>query len=177
MDSNDNTQTVTGTPEEDDAIALAVEAQEKKREQEAEYDELLEQVSEESEADVDLIETQVDLWGYSVPIAVRRNGDLIDRLSWLQDQSKSLEDDPESGVSKVPEIMDTACQLLADAVDSEAWRAEHPDDQGWEKEAFYAVYREYGPDAIREGLEVVFSQVEEEVERRSGAADGFRKKP
>jgi len=170
MDSN----TTVGTPEEDDAIALAVEAQEKKREQEAEYDELLERVSEESEADVDLIETRVDLWGYQVPISVRRNGDLIDRLSWLQDQSKSLESDPEAGVSKVPEIMDEACQLLADAVDSEAWREEHPDDQGWDKQAFYTLYREYGPDVVREGLESVFGAVEREVERRSGQADGFR---
>jgi len=170
MESNNS-----DTPSKSEQAAAMLErTNDRYQDKQAEYDDLLERVSEESEADVDLIETQVDLWGYQVPISVRRNGELIDRLSWLQDQSKSLESDPESGVSKVPEIMDEACQLLADAVDSETWQEEHPDDQGWEKEAFYAVYREYGPDAVREGLEAVFGAVEREVERRSGNADGFR---
>jgi len=65
---------------------------------------------------------------------------------------------------RITEVADRASQLLADIVQ----------DSGLDKDAFYTAYRQEGIDELGSMIETVFEEIEREVERKQGAADGFR---
>ncbi len=59
------------------------------------------------------------------------------------------------------------CQILADVID----------DPDWNKQKFYAAYREEGSKPILTMLERVFESLKKERERVEGTAEGFRSEP
>jgi len=131
------------------------EAQERKAE-------FLETVKDDSDEEV--VETTCNLVGdMVVNIRAKRNGDLIDRMGHIEETLEAVEQE-EEGTYRISEVADEASQLLADIVQ----------DKGLDKEAFYTAYREEGIDELGKMIETVFESVEKEVEKKRGAADGFR---
>lgn len=153
---------MSDTPQNfEEVMKKTEEKYEQAQEQKAEF---LEEVKEDSESEV--IETECNLVGdMVVTVRAKRNGELIDRMGHMEERLEYVEQN-ESGTYQITEFADNASQLLADIVQ----------DSGLDKDAFYQAYREEGIDELGKMLENVFGAIETEVERKQGAADGFRQK-
>jgi len=149
----------------DEAADLILDAEEQLQENRKEQQEFLDTVAEEEgEAPV---ETTCNIVGdYTVPLSAKMNGDLIDRMSAVQEQGQRVEQNPESEGHKISEVADQMCQVLADVID----------DPEWHKQKFYEAYRAEGPEPILTMLERCFDALKQERERMEGDADGFRSK-
>lgn len=159
------------TEQESVSDALAEEAAELIQETNAQYEErrreqeeFLETVAEEEGAEV--LETQCNLMGdYTVTLEAKLDGDLMDRMGHMDARVERFENGEARGY-EISETADEISQLLADVIS----------DEGWPKSLFYDAYRDNGLEPLGVMLERVFEALEEERDRRSGAADGFRQK-
>jgi len=151
---------MSDTPQQFEEVMQQTE--EKYQEAQENKAEFLESVKEDSDAEI--IEATCNLVGdMVVDIEAKRNGDLIDRMGAIEEQLQYVETN-EEGMYRITEVADRASQLLADIVQ----------DSGLDKDAFYTAYRQEGIDELGNMIETVFEAIEQEVERKQGAADGFR---
>lgn len=155
-------------PTKDDDLAdaageLILEANEQLEQNRQEQKQFLDAVSEEEGAEV--LETQCNLIGdITAPLSAKLNGELIDRMSDVQETGKQIEANPEAEGHKVSRVADEMCLILADVVD----------DSTLDKSTFYQAYREEGLDPMLTMLDRAFESLKDERERRQGVADGFR---
>jgi len=146
----------------DEAGELILEANEQYQERKAEQEAFLETVAEEEGAET--LETPCELMGeYTVTVRATLDGDLMDRMSRLDERMERFESGDARGY-EISETADEIAQLLADVIDGGTW----------DKATFYEAYRREGLDPLGVMLERVFTALQAERERRSGAADGFR---
>jgi hypothetical protein len=145
------------------AAALIQDANETYRERQREQAEFLETVAEEEGEEI--LETTCNIIGdYTVPLKAKMNGELIDRMTHVQETGKQIEENPEAEGHKMSRVAEEMCQILDDVIN----------DPDYNKEMFYKAYRAEGFKAIMAMLERAFGSLQDERERREGVADGFR---
>lgn len=149
----------------DQAAELIQETNASYEERRREQQEFLDTVSEEADG-AEVLETQCTLIGdYTVPVAAKLDGNLMDRLGALDARIERFDsEDSDARAYEFSETADEISQILADVIE----------DTDYHKDLFYEVYQEEGLEPLGEFLETVFEALREERERRSGAADGFR---
>lgn len=152
-------------PDEADAFAaqLAQETDEKFQSNKEDQHALLEAAAEEDGAP--LLETQCEIYGEVVPVSGRLTGDLIDRVTQLDNTAKAVADgDKDAG--ELQTVIEELTSICADLID----------DAELTQTELYKLYRAEGVTPLRTITENVMTALQQEDERVSGAADGFRSK-
>jgi len=147
----------------DQAGELILEAEEQLQQNRAEQEAFLEDIAEDEGAE--MLETTCNIKGHTVDISAKLNGDLWDAMGRIDDRLERFERG-ESGAYEYGESADEVARILDDVTD----------DPKLHKKAFYETYQEHGLGPLGAILEEVFEALRKEKERRSGVADGFRKK-
>jgi len=147
-----------------DALAadLATDAQQSFEANREEQTAFLDAVADDEGAEV--LETTATIKGHSVPVSAKLNGEVMDRMGAIDDRLERIERE-DARAYEVSEVADNVSQLLADVTD----------DAALTKREFYRQYEAHGIDPLGVVLEGVFEALKTERERKSGAADGFRK--
>jgi len=150
----------------DSANELLRETRESKREADERQSEILASIQ--SEHGGDLIETTFAVTSdHSAPIATKLNGELIDRITHIENSAPTQGNDVTAkDLQNVSMIMDETASLLADIIP----------DSDFDKTLFYSVYESEGPETLGEIAERAFQAIEREVKRTHGDVDGFRQK-
>jgi len=151
--------------DEADAFAaeLAQETDEKFQENKEDQHALLEAAAEEDGAP--LLETKCEIYGEVVPVSGRLTGDLIDRVTQLDNTAKAVADGEEDA-GELQTIISELTGICADLID----------DDDLTQSELYKLYRAEGVTPLRTITENVMSALQQEDERVSGAANGFRTK-
>jgi len=151
--------------DEADAFAaeLAQETDEKFESNKEDQHALLEAAAEADGAP--LLETKCEIYGEVVPVSGRLTGDLIDRVTQLDNTAKAVADGEEDA-GELQTIISELTGICADLID----------DDDLTQSELYKLYRAEGVTPLRTITEAVMSALQQEDERVSGAADGFRSK-
>jgi len=151
--------------DEADAFAaeLAQETDEKFQSNKEDQHALLEAAAEEDGAP--LLETKCEIYGEVVPVSGRLTGDLIDRVTQLDNTAKAVADGEEDA-GELQTIISELTGICADLID----------DDDLTQSELYKLYRAEGVTPLRTITENVMSALQQEDERVSGAANGFRTK-
>jgi len=149
--------------DEADAFAaeLAAETDEKFESNKEDQHALLEAAAEADGAP--LLETKCEIYGEVVPVSGRLTGDLIDRVTQLDNTAKAVADGEEDA-GELQTIISELTGICADLID----------DDDLTQSELYKLYRAEGVTPLRTITENVMSALQQEDERVSGAADGFR---
>jgi hypothetical protein len=141
-----------------DAVTAARETHEERKQTQRAF---LDAVSSDSESE--RLETQTELAeGIVVPLEAKLNGEVIDTLGSVQERLENAEED--GRLYQISDAVDDACQLLADIIA----------DPAYNKEVFHDVYKKEGAADIAKMLRRSFEALQQERERLSGDAEGFR---
>ena len=146
------------------AADLALDAKESYESSKENQHALLDAVAEQDGAP--LLETQCTIYGETIPVSGRLTGELIDRITLLDDKAKEVSDGQGSG-QDLRGIIQELCAIGANLID----------DPELTPQELYQVYRDNGVKPLRTIVMDVFDALQKEEERVRGDADGFRKKP